>query len=390
MLFEVEKTGDLSLFAENLSQITNNSSLKAALVLVCDENGWTKEALDPLLTRQPIPVFGGVFPKLILRKEVLDKGSLVIGIVSEPQIAIIKGLSDPNADYEEMIDEAIGEGFDPSMTMTDSISQSRIGSFGQTSLVMVDGLASRITPFVDGLFNVLGVEENYIGGGAGSLSLKQKPCIITPQGLIADAAVLVGFEWYSGIGVAHGWEKVVGPFVVTESEGAVIKSLNWRPAADVYKETVEPLLGAPITEENFMQQAMAYPLGIVRLGGNHIVRDPIFMKGETLVCVGDVPLESHVDILHGSKAQLIEAARSATATAQSRFPKESEALGAFIIDCISRWLYLGEDFSREMEAVQIENTPVFGVLTLGEIANKHDEFLEFYNKTTVIGIVGKA
>ena len=150
MLFEIENTGNLDAFTNNLTKVTGHSEMKAALVLVCDENGWGPEELDPLIAQQPMPVFGGVFPRLVAGKEVLSKGSLVIGVISDPQIAVIEGLSDPHADYEELIDMSIGAGFDdPSKTIADTPSQSRIGSFGQTSLVMVDAFSARIASFIE-------------------------------------------------------------------------------------------------------------------------------------------------------------------------------------------------------------------------------------------------
>ena len=51
------------------------------------------------------------------------------------------------------------------------------------------------------------------------------PCLITPAGVIADAAMMVGLNWHSGIGVAHGWERASGPFIVTEANGLKVKVL---------------------------------------------------------------------------------------------------------------------------------------------------------------------
>ena len=33
-----------------------------------------------------------------------------------------------------------------------------------------------------------GLHRNFIGGGAGSLSFQQKPCLLTPQGLLENSA----------------------------------------------------------------------------------------------------------------------------------------------------------------------------------------------------------
>ena len=59
-----------------------------------------------------------------------------------------------------------------------------------------------------------------------------------------------------------------------------------------------------------------------------------------------------------------------------------------LIDCISRGLFLGEGFIREIEAVRAGNTPLIGALTLGEIANDGKDYMELYNKTCVVGILG--
>ena len=66
----------------------------------------------------------------------------------------------------------------------------------------------------------------------------------------------------------------------------------------------------------------------------------------------------------------------------------------FIIDCISRTLFLEEEFPKELIAIseampesnEKETIPQ-GVLSLGEISSSEKGYLEFYNKTLVIGIL---
>ena len=55
------------------------------------------------------------------------------------------------------------------------------------------------------------------------------------------------------------------------------------------------------------------------------------------------------------------------------------------IDCISRVLFLEKDFEKELAAVYDPKYPLFGALTIGEIANNKHDYLEFYNKTSVVG-----
>ncbi len=100
---------------------------------------------------------------------------------------------------------------------------------GKTMFVFVDGLSTGISKLIDSLFNNLGLLPNYIGGGAGSLSFQQKPCLFTNQGLLEDAAVLALADTTSSVGVAHGWTPISEAIRVTESEGNMVISLNWRP-----------------------------------------------------------------------------------------------------------------------------------------------------------------
>ncbi|WP_459939537.1 hypothetical protein [Desulfonatronum parangueonense] len=53
---------------------------------------------------------------------------------------------------------------------------------------------------------------------------------------------------------------------------------------------------------------------------------------------------------------------------------------------MSRVLFLEHNFDKELAAVERE-MPLVGALTLGEIANTGDAYLEFYNKTSVVGIL---
>lgn len=50
------------------------------MILACDANGFTPASIDLILSRAPVPVFGGVFPAIIHGREMFKQGSLVIGL----------------------------------------------------------------------------------------------------------------------------------------------------------------------------------------------------------------------------------------------------------------------------------------------------------------------
>lgn len=371
MLIKVDPTGSVAGFRDLLGQVLVREKTKGLLILACDANGFTPELLDETLRQVTVPLFGGIFPEILHNDKKLTRGTIVVGLPVVPNVQVIPNLSDPAADYDAIVDQKIP----------------RLGQ-AKTMFVWVDGLSKRISALIDSLFNIFGLEINVIGGGAGSLSFKQKPCLFTEEGILQDSAVLALLNMESGIGVSHGWQSISGPFKVTEADQNIIKTLDWEPAFELYREVVEKSSGKQFDGNNFFEIAKGYPFGINKLGSEKVVRDPI-MRGEQgeLICVGELPEDSYVDILSGDHTSLIQAAGKALALAQAAFKAKSTGKTVFFIDCISRVLFLEQAFRQELAAVFDEETPMIGALTLGEVANSGKDYLEFYNKTAVVGVL---
>ncbi len=372
MQYRIDKTGSLSALRSMLLAF-DGQGVQSLLVLACESNNYDHKKLDQLLRTIQTPLAGGLFPFILHGSEKLERGCIVLGLEAVGSVHVIPGMSQQNVDYEQLIEATL----DPQQSFP-------------TLLVLLDGLSTRIGSFIDGLYSVLGLEINYIGGGAGSMDLVQKPCLLSNHGLLEDSALLVPIELASGVGVSHGWLPADGPFRITEASGCNIISLNWKPAHQVYKRLVESLSGQKLDRENFFMQATKYPFGIAKIGTEFLVRDPIGVTdNDTLICVGDVPPGSYINVLKGSEHSLILAARQACNN--SRLNYQGSATGAFrlFIDCLSRVLYLGESFRKEIEAVSEDGLPLFGACTLGEIANNGRDYLEFYNKTAVVATLGE-
>jgi len=368
------KENTLKNLADSLSA---KPDVQCLLILGCDANEWTPRKIDPILKSLTIPVFGGVFPKIIYKQKAYDQGFLVIGLPVRPEIIIVHDLSDPEADHNRALEV-------PSMSWLE-----KKPAQSDTVIVFVDGLSKRIESLVKALFLAFGLELNFIGGGAGSLSFKQKPCLITPDGLVMDAGLIVRLPMPSGVGVAHGWQPISTSMKVTESEGNTIYSLDWQPAFERYRELVEIHFGKPLTASNFFDTAKCYPFGINRLGGELLVRDPVTTDGlNGLVCVGEVPSGSFVHLLNGTPETLIAAAAHARYLALDSAPDGVTVKSStFFIDCISRALFLENRIGEELKAVAGAGEQ-FGAMTLGEIANNGRDYLEFFNKTSVVVLLG--
>lgn len=352
--------------AELIAGLQHDMSVKGLMVLACDKNGLTKTDYEQILPSD-LPVFGGLFPQVIYKNKNYEKGILIIGLLHEPSVNVIENVSNTSVLIDEQLNDNLLE------------------REYETMFVYVDAFSSRIGDIISELFNAYGLEVNFIGGGAGSLDMKQKPCIFTNHGVLQDAVVIAALKNKSSIGVKHGWEELSGPYKVSSSEKNTILMLDNKPAFDIYKEVVERDSGKQIDAGNFFQVAKAYPFGISKFGSEKIVRDPIVSgKNGELICVGEVPQNVFVHILKGKPENLINATREALDTAST----DSHNSGiTFFIDCISRVLFLEDDFQKEINTVASSGSLLAGALTLGEIANSGSEFLEFFNKTAVVALI---
>lgn len=370
MNVQLDRSGSVKELSAMLLEMEQNEAVQGIMILACDANGFIPDDVDPLLKALQKPVWGGVFPQILHEKENLETGTIVVGIHHAVKTLIIRDIGDVNRDLEEDL-----EAFEETPLE------------GRTMFVFVDGLSTGVAAVKDSLFNCLGLQSNYLGGGAGSLSFEQKPCLFTGEGLLEDGAVLALAEMKSGVGVAHGWQPVSEPLKITESDRNRIVSINWRPAFQVYRETVEKLANISFDDQAFFDIAKGYPFGIIKMADEMVVRDPIEVNeaGE-MICVGEVPVNSFVYILRGDRNTLIKGAAEALQLARDSAGTPLTETHTFFIDCISRVLFLEDDFHREMETVY-QGGILVGALTLGEMANTGKSYLEFYNKTSVVGLL---
>ena len=325
------------------------------LLLVAEESSFSYESLGDALSDS----YGAIFPEIIYDKEHYKIGVVAIELEKKPYL--VKDIQNPMLEDEELSDI-------------------------ESMLVFVDGLSPYIDSFLFSLFEVIDEDTILFGGGAGKLTLEQERVIFTPEGIYENAALLIAFDNPTRVGVKHGWEFLEGPLVATSSEKNILKKIDYEDAFEVYKRIVQEDSGLTFNDNNFFEIAKSYPLGIVTIDNEVIVRDPIFVQDGALVLVGVMPENSIINILKGEKSHLLGAAKQA---AQEAYSQSKNAELVFMIDCISRVLFLEEFFKEEIESVYdiVDETPIVGALTLGEIANNSKSYIDFYNKTCVVGVI---
>ncbi|WP_044117644.1 FIST signal transduction protein [Alkaliflexus imshenetskii] len=356
---------------QRLLLINQDSEVSSILILAADGNNYDPVLIDPILRAIEKPLFGGIFPGLIFQQKKFEKGFIIIKFKLHTDVELIENISLPATDFNDQL-----------LNLSD-----RLTTNTKSLFVFIDGFSKRTNHFIDSIFMTMGLEYNYIGGGCGSLSLEQKPCIFSNKGLLQDSAIIAAFDLESGIGVSHGWSSLAGPFKVTASEGTCVKELDYKPAFEVYKSVLNREKSTGITPDNFFSIAKSFPFGIHKLDAEKVIRDPIAVGlNNSLLCVGEVEVGSFLHIMNGNKEDLIKAARNATIMAIANKGEPPKNL-LFLVDCVSRVLFLEDDFYLELEEVSSEcnHLPLLGVLSIGEIADNKKDYLEFHNKTSVVG-----
>jgi len=188
------------------------------------------------------------------------------------------------------------------------------------------------------------------------------------------------------VGVAHGWESISKAFKVTESDNNQMKTLDWKPAMEVYQEVIEGHARQSVDFEDFLNCVKSYPFGISKMDDEMIVRDPFKTENNNVYALDNVEEGSFVKILYGDIDLLLEGASKARNNAINSAGDSRVNAEIMIIDCISRVLFMGDSFDKELAILDPEKK-AFGALTLGEIANNGDSYLEVFNKTAVVGAI---
>ncbi len=369
MYISKDQLGQVKNIATNLS-IKKNETL---LILIGEESELDYDAFLDDLNSLNISFMGGIFPGIIFGKNDHKDGAILKVLPTSTKPVLIKGLE--NNDFD----------------ISDLEKKIQMKNPNSTLFTLIDGLTSNVATYLQKLYHLYGTSVNYLGAGAGSLSLVQQPCIFTNEGIFQDTAVICAIDLNVSLGVEHGWEKLAGPIVATRTDKNIIHELNWKNAFQVYKDYVEKDAQITFNDENFFDIAKAYPFGIFRHSHEDLVRDPIAVdQNGSLICVGEVPENTVLYILKGKNEALIQSAKKAVKSSINHLNKKIEH--TLIIDCISRTLFLEDEFSKELEAIS-ETMPSYeneesipqGVLSLGEISSNKNGNLDFYNKTLVIG-----
>ena len=248
-----------------------------------------------------------------------------------------------------------------------------------TVFVFPDGFLDNIPDFLIGIYNCLGYNFVYIGGGSGDNLGGIRTQQFTEGGVTSRGYSLAVTDLKLSVAMGHGFNPITRPMVVTKAVGKIVLEIDGERAFDVYRRYVR------CSVERFAYDGMFHPVGILSVDG-YIIRDPIDVDKEGAIkFVSEVPKNSIIAIMDSSASELIKTAESVAERAVSgvKNPKF-----AFVFDCVSRSVLLEDRFKEELRGiVNVLNVPIIGFLTFGEVYG-YNTVPMFHNKSVVIGVGG--
>ena len=240
-------------------------------------------------------------------------------------------------------------------------------------LLFGDGLVTTYAEVMRGAQEVLGTGSLVVGGLAGDdLRFTQTYQYINDRVLSrAIVGAIVGGQGKMGVGIEHGFSPISKPRHITRAHGNILVELDHQPAASVYEEYFGHELVGQMRLEGFTRQRIAYPLGIQCEGTDRrLLRNVVaFQDDGSLACSGEIPEDSWLQLMIGSQALALDAARSA---AQQAIQSLNRVVCVLVFDSVARRKLLGERHAA-MEIAQVRHligpdVPLAGCYTYGEQA----------------------
>lgn len=333
------------------------------MVLVGEKSSQHIEELISFLNEKGIKFFGGIYSRLLV-----EEHSHAEGFIIQKYEPIYSSIVLPNL-----------------MRFKLDINQIK----GSTAIVLIDGLSDKMQTLTDTVFNKLGDAVKYIGGGAGFYDLEHRPCIFNNQGVHRDVLHICIVKEKVEVAVRHGWNKMEGPFTVTEARDNIVSKIDNYMAFDVYRDVIEEHEGIILYKEDFFTYAKEHPFGVVKNGQMElIVRDPIAInENDEIVCVAGVPENSELYVLKGNVDTLLNSSLQIAEYCSAKAPDKYKPL---LFNCISRAMYMENRFEEELSNIQSKlKYPVEGALSIGEISSQKNGELVIHNKSTILGLLSE-
>ncbi len=253
--------------------------------------------------------------------------------------------------------------------------------------VVSEGSFVNGSDLIDGLEQDMYASIAITGGMCGDDDRFEKTLASYKENPKVGEVVLIGFYGETlDISFASfgGWTPFGPERTVTSSKGNILFEIDGKPALDLYKY----YLGDKASE--LPQASLLYPLNVKTDGNSEAVVRTILSINEannSMILAGDVPVNSHVQLMMASIDAIASGAQHAAELANENRKNPAEL--ALIVSCIGRKLVMNQRVEEEIEQVHEvigNNVAIAGFYSYGEIApfNGKNKSCELHNQTMTL------
>ena len=228
-----------------------------------------------------------------------------------------------------------------------------------------------------GIESEVGTNVPILGGSTADNDVLGRWSQGTKAGTMSNGVVVSVFFPSVEIGYSYhnGYLPQAQSGTATEAEGRLIRSIDGRPAAEVYNEWTQGLIGPTLSEGgNIFDKTTFWPLGRVRGWLNNI---PLYVLAHperaepdgALRLFADVEQGETVVLMSGTRNGLIRrAGRVAESALDSLDVLPSQISGALVIFCAGSMVAIEEHIDEVAQSIHqvLGDVPYLGCFTFGE------------------------
>lgn len=252
-----------------------------------------------------------------------------------------------------------------------------------TLLLFVDAAAPSVTSLLDRLYLAVGNEVRYAGTSVGSARFEPIPCVFTEAEVHPAAALALLLPDHPGAALAHHYSGAAPLSVATGAEGNRVTSIDGLPAIDAYRERLAVSYDITLSDDECLEHFVQFPLALHQAEGEPLVRFPVAVGDDgSLYCVGEVPEVALLSVVAAPPETTPDTARAVATDVARHGPPAALAFA-----CAGRLMRRGADADLELAEMAriLAPAPLFGALSLGEIASYESQgYPRFHNATLLV------
>lgn len=273
----------------------------------------------------------------------------------------------------------------------------------QSLLIMFpDGLSAKISTLITSI-KKQSPEAVLVGGAAGDHGLFDKTVQYFQDQAYSDSVTGLGVSGNVGFSVAaaHGWNPIGAPRTVTEAIGSKVVTIDDKPALNFYRDYLGEEEAENLRQHKLGEIAVSYPVGMYDPESQEpLLRAPLRVEEDgSIVFGGNIPTDTKIQLMMGSREDAIKAARQAAQEAMDSITFSPQA--AIIFSChVRNTLFSGSNAAEheisEVQSVIGEKVPMIGFYTYSEqapvkhVTNQNTSApTEFHNETIVVVLLGE-